>query len=60
MSKGLALILSIVILVALFAIFVITVIINKKTPAPKGCEINIENCSMCSNSDCSLKKKEDE
>ena len=56
MSQVGYLILAISILVALLAIFIVSFILYKKTPVPKGCEniqINDENCSSCGNSNCS-------
>ena len=50
------LILAISILVALAIIFVVSFVLYKRTPVPKGCEnieINEENCSSCSNKNCS-------
>ncbi len=61
MSKEVALILSISILVALLIIFVVSFLLYKKTPVPKGCEnleISEENCANCENKACSLRKKE--
>ena len=61
MSKEVALILSITILVALLIIFVVSFLLYKKTPVPKGCEtleINEDNCASCNNKECSLRKKE--
>ena len=54
------LILAISILVALVAIFVISFILYKRTPAPKGCEdikINEENCHKCGHQECSFYKE---
>ena len=56
------LIIAIVIIAALVAIFIITFVINRKTPVPKGCEhikISEENCGACQVSDCSIKQKFD-
>ena len=56
MSQVGYLILAISILVTLLAIFIVSFILYKKTPVPKGCEnikINDENCSSCGNSSCS-------
>ena len=47
MSKEVALILSISVLILLLIIFVVSFVIYKKTPVPKGCEnleINEANC----------------
>ena len=63
MSKELSLILALTILVALLIVFVVSFILYKKTPVPKGCEnleISEENCAACSNKECSLRKKEGE
>jgi len=56
MSQVGYLILAISILVALAIIFVVSFILYKRTPVPKGCEdikINEENCAACSNTSCS-------
>ena len=63
MSKEVSLILALTILVALLIVFVVSFILYKKTPVPKGCEnleISEENCAACSNKECSLRKKEGE
>lgn len=52
--------LAIVIIILLVVIFVVSYVLNKRTPVPKGCEqINIseEFCLQCSNTDCSIKEK---
>ena len=62
MSKEVALILSISALVLLLIVFVVSFVLYKKTPVPKGCEgleISEENCVACKNTECSLKKKEE-
>ena len=49
------LILAISILIALAIIFVVSFVLYKRTPAPKGCEsieINEKNCSSCGNKNC--------
>lgn len=56
MSQTGYLILAISILVALVAIFFISFILYKKTPAPKGCEdieMNDFNCAHCGHTECS-------
>ena len=61
LSKVGYLILAISILVALLVVFVVSFVLYKKTPVPKGCEylkINDENCSACGNSECSHYKGE--
>lgn len=65
MSKEVSLVLAISILIALLTVFVVSFILYKKTPVPKGCEdlkISEEKCGACSNNkDCSIyvKSKED-
>ena len=49
------LILAIAILVSLLTIFIVSFILYKKTPVPKGCEnikIGEENCSSCGHTEC--------
>lgn len=56
MSQVGYLILAIFILLTLLAIFIISFILYKRTPVPKGCEnieINETNCSSCGNKNCS-------
>lgn len=63
MSKTGYLILAISILVGLLAIFIVSFIIYKRTPAHKGCEnikISEENCSSCQNKECSFYKENKE
>ena len=63
MDKTGYLVLAISILVALLIIFIVSFLLFKKTPVPKGCEnleINEENCAACNNKECSLRKKEGE
>ena len=53
------LVLAIAILLVLLIVFIVSFILNKKTPVPKGCEniqISDENCSACQNSECALRK----
>ncbi len=60
MSKTGSLILAISIILALLIIFIVSFILYKKTPVPKGCEnllINEENCSACANKECALRKE---
>ncbi len=50
------------VVILLVIINVVTFVLNRKTPLPKGCEdmkINEENCSGCTNSMCDLKQKID-
>ena len=66
MSQTGYLILAISILLALLATFIISFVIYRRTPVPKGCEeikISEENCTGCSHSECQFYKsanKEDE
>ncbi len=53
------LLLAIAILLVLLIVFIVSFILNKKTPVPKGCEniqISDENCAACQNSECALRK----
>ena len=64
MSQTGYLILAISILVALLAIFIVSFILYRRTPVPKGCEnikISEENCSACHNKECEhyMSRKED-
>ena len=56
------LILAISILVALLAIFIVSFVLYKRTPVPKGCEdlkISEEHCATCGHSECSYYKGTD-
>ena len=56
------LIIAISILAILAIVFVISFILYRKTPVPKGCEdilIEKEKCSTCNNASCPIKRKED-
>ena len=56
------LILAISILVALLAIFIVSFVLYKRTPVPKGCEdlkISEEHCAICGHSECSYYKGTD-
>ena len=56
MSQTGYLILAIAILVSLLTIFIVSFILYKRTPVPKGCEnikISEENCSSCGHTECS-------
>ena len=60
MSKTASLILAISIILALLIIFIVSFVLYKKTPVPKGCEnllINEENCAACANKECALRKE---
>ena len=54
--------LAITILVLLVILFVVSYILNKRTPVPKGCEhlkISEEFCLNCTNKDCRIHEKLD-
>ena len=56
------LIIAIIIILALVAIFIITFVINRKTPVPEGCEnikITEEGCANCQVEECAVKVKLD-
>lgn len=59
-SDTIYLIIGIAIILVLVILFVISYILNKKTPVPKGCEnllIDEEKCSSCTNELCKLRPK---
>lgn len=52
-------ILAISILVALLVVFIVSFVLYKRTPVPKGCEdikISEEKCSACNNKECAIYK----
>ena len=54
------LILGISILAVLLITFIVSFILYRRTPVPKGCEdmkINEENCSSCGHTECSFYKE---
>ena len=60
MSQTGYLILAISILVALLVIFIVSFVVYKRTPVPKGCEDLVaseEKCSSCKNKECSFYKE---
>ena len=62
MSQTGYLILAISIILALLITFVVSFVLYKKTPVPKGCEnvlINEKNCAACQNKECALRKEGD-
>ena len=65
MSQTGYLILAISIIAALLITFVVSFVLYRRTPVPKGCEnikINKENCSACQNKECQFhvsRNKED-
>ena len=49
-------------IVLIAAIFIITFVINRRTPVPKGCEhlkIEESNCMACSNTECQIHQEFD-
>lgn len=66
LSKGGYIAIAIGIILVLLITFVVTFVLYKKTPVPKGCEdlsIDKTKCSSCSNSSCpyaaDINKKEE-
>ena len=62
MTQGQHLFLAIAILVILLITFIVSFVIYRRTPVPKGCEdmvMNEEKCSSCGHSECSFYKKKD-
>lgn len=48
---------AIIIIVLLVAVFIVSYVLNKRTPIPEGCEdlkISDEFCLNCSNTDCKI------
>ena len=63
MSQTGYLILGISIIVSLLIIFIVSFILYRRTPVPKGCEnikISDENCASCSHSECKFYRGEGE
>lgn len=63
MSQIAYLVIAISILVALLLIFMVSFVLYRRTPVPKGCEnikINEENCASCNNSSCQYKVHREE
>jgi len=63
MSQVAYLIIAISILVLLLVIFMVSFVLYRRTPVPKGCEnikINEENCAACNNKDCQYKPHREE
>ena len=57
------LIVAIAILVALLVVFIVSFVLYRKTPAPKGCEnmkMSEEKCSTCGHAECSFYKGDKE
>ncbi len=62
MSQTGYLIIAIIIIAALAATFIISFVINRKTPVPEGCEnlkITEEGCANCQIEECAVKVKLD-
>ncbi|MCR4910964.1 MAG: hypothetical protein K5925_00340 [Bacilli bacterium] len=62
MSQGAYIAIGVIVIVALLAIFIISFILYRRTPVPKGCEdikISEENCSSCGHTECQFYKKKD-
>lgn len=54
--------LAIVIIIALVILFIVSFVLNKRTPVPEGCEhikISDEFCLNCTNEDCKIHEKLD-
>ena len=54
--------LAITILVLLVVLFIVSFVLNKRTPVPKGCEnikISEEFCLNCTNTECKIHEKLD-
>ena len=62
MSQVVYLVVAIVVLIILLATFIVSFVLYKRTPVPKGCEnieINDENCSSCGHKECSFYREEE-
>lgn len=60
MSQTGYIILAVSILIALLVTFIISFVLYKRTPVPKGCEdikISEENCKACNNKECAIYKE---
>lgn len=56
------LIIAIALIALIAVIFIVSFIINRRTPLPKGCEnikIEEQTCLACSNSDCKIHQEFD-
>ena len=54
--------LAITIIVLLVVLFIVSYVLNKRTPVPKGCEqikISEEFCLNCTNTECKIHEKLD-
>lgn len=62
MNPKIALVLAIIIIAFFVILFIVSFVINRRTPKPKGCEdimISEENCSGCQIESCAIKQKLD-
>ena len=62
MSQTGYLIIAIIVIAVLAATFIISFVINRKTPVPEGCEnlkITEEGCANCQIEECAVKVKLD-
>jgi hypothetical protein len=53
------LIIAIVVIAICVVVFIVSYVLNKKTPLPKGCEnihLEDETCLACSKADCHIKE----
>ena len=63
MSQTGYLILAISILVFLLVTFIVSFVLYRRTPAPKGCEdmkVSEEKCAACHNANCHFSNKEED
>ena len=54
--------LAITIIILLVVLFIVSYVLNKKTPVPKGCEdmkISDEFCLECTNTECKIHERLD-
>ena len=54
--------LAIAIIILLIVLFIVSYVLNKRTPVPEGCEqikISEEFCLNCTNSECKIHEKLD-
>ena len=61
MGQWAYILIAIVVMVGLLATFIISFVLYRRTPVPKGCEdikISEENCSSCTRTSCSFYKGE--
>lgn len=59
MSQELYLLIAIITLVVLLIVFIVSFVLYRRTPVPKGCEnmiMNEEKCGSCSNEQCMFNK----